>query len=410
MSLRRRGDGTTSEPYGGKLVSRVMDDREKLKLLGELDELPILEVDKRAALDVEKIAVGAYSPLDGFMVEDEYLSVLYKERLLNGLPWTIPIMLTPRFANSVKNVETGEDIILCFQRRPIGVLRLEEKYTYDKRILAKQVYGVHDPHHPDIEKLQASGEIALGGKVKLINPTLEAFRELTPKEARGEFNMRGWSTIAAYQTRNPPHWAHEYIQRCAMEIVDGLFIHPVIGELKRGDFPPEAIIQGYMPLIEHHYPKNRVLLSPLSISMRYAGPKAAVFLAIIRKNYGCTHFIVGRDIAGVENFYEPYAAHEKLKELDIGIEPILFKESFYCKRCRMMATEKTCGHRMEDRLEISMTMIRDMISRGVTPPEEVMRPEVAEILLHFRSELGRPREIEDDRDTPSSQTNHGAVV
>lgn len=381
-----------SEPYGGKLVWRVMGEEERCKWLREIEGLPRLDVDKRAALDLEKIAVGAYSPLEGFMVEDEYLNVLYKERLINGLPWTIPIMLAPKDIETAQRIETGEDVALRFQGRPIGVLHLEDKFTYDKRELAERVYGVHDAHHPDIEKIQLSGEVALGGRVKLIQPCLEigAFRELSPSEARCEFERRNWSTIAAYQTRNPPHWAHEYIQRCALEIMDGIFIHPVIGELKRGDFPPEAIIQAYSYLIEHHYPKNRVLLSPLSISMRYAGPKAAVFLAIVRKNYGCTHFIVGRDIAGVGNYYEPYAAHEKLRELDIGIEPILFKESFYCKRCRMMATEKTCGHSAEDRVEVSMTAIRDMIGRGVTPPEELIRPEVAEILFKFRKRLQDP--------------------
>lgn len=387
-----------SEPYGGKLISRVMNEEERVKWLKELNELPRLEVDKRAALDVEKIALGAYSPLEGFMVEDEYLSVLYKERLMNGLPWTIPIIFTPTITWAAKDIEIGEKAVLYFRGRPIAILELEDKFTYDKRELAEQVYGVHDPRHPDIEKIQASGEIALGGKVKLIQPVLklESFQELTPSGARGEFEKRGWSTIAAYQTRNPPHWAHEYIQRCTLEIMDGLFIHPVIGELKRGDFPPEAIIRGYTYLMKHYYPKSRVVLSPLSISMRYAGPKAAVFLAIIRKNYGCTHFIVGRDMAGVGNYYEPYAAHKKLKELDIGIEPILFKESFYCKRCRLMATEKTCGHPAKDRVEISMTLIRDMIAQGIKPPSEVMRPEMAEILFNFREKLWRNGEEEDD--------------
>jgi len=378
-----------SEPYGGKLVLSVMNEEERAKWLSEFNELPRLEMDKRAALDVEKIAFGAYSPLEGFMIEDEYLSVLHKERLMNGLPWTIPIIFTPTITWVAKDTNVGEKVVLCFRGRPIAILEVEDKFTYNKRELAEQVYGVYDPCHPDVRKIQASGEIALGGKVKLIQPVtkLEAFRELTPSEARGEFEKRGWSTIAAYQTRNPPHWAHEYIQRCVLEIMDGLFIHPVIGELKQGDFPPEAIIQGYMYLVEHYYPKNRVLLSPLSISMRYAGPKAAVFLAIIRKNYGCTHFIVGRDIAGVRNYYEPYAAHKKLKELDIGIEPILFKESFYCKRCHIMATEKTCGHSAKDRVEIRMTLIRDMIAQGIKPSSDVMRPEIAEILFNFREKL-----------------------
>ncbi|MBS7646168.1 MAG: sulfate adenylyltransferase [Candidatus Bathyarchaeia archaeon] len=371
-----------SEPYGGKLVWRVMGDEERCKWLKGIDELPRLETDKRAALDLEKIAIGAYSPLEGFMTEDEYLNVLYKERLGNGLPWTVPVMFSPKDSEAAKGMKTGEDVALYFRRRPIGVLHLEDKFSYDKEELAERVYGVRDARHPDVEKIQASGEVALGGRVELIQLDLRlgVFRELTPSEARFEFERRKWSIIAAYQTRNPPHWAHEYIQRCTLEIVDGIFIHPVIGELKRGDFPPEAVIQAYSYLIEHYYPKNRVLLSPLSISMRYAGPKAAVFLAIIRKNYGCTHFIVGRDVAGVGNYYEPYAAHEKLKELNIGIEPILFKESFYCKRCRMMATEKTCGHSTDDRVEISMTAIRSMMARGEIPPDYMMRPEIAEIL------------------------------
>ena len=251
--------------------------------------------------------------------------------------------------------------------------------------MSTSCFGTIETKHPNVSELYNKGETLIGGKISLIQhvdfPVPKY--ELTPAETRRIFKERGWKSIVAYQTRNPPHMVHEYIQRCALEMVDGLFIHPVVGKLKKGDFPADAIMEAYEFLVQNYYSKDRTVLATLSLSMRYAGPKAAVFLAIIRKNYGCTHFVVGRDMAGVGNYYGPYSAHEAFEELDLGIEPILFRESFFCKQCRLVASDKTCGHVLENRLRISMTAIREMLKNGEQPPEEMMRPEIAKILRKY---------------------------
>jgi len=377
-----------SKPYGGKLVNRVLNERKRI--LKDVAERQRITVDRAVAFDIEKIAFGAFSPLEGFMGSEDYNSVLYKESLSNGLPWTIPIILAPhRIENPlVEDLKEGDEPVLVYNGKPIAILRLEERYTLDKKELAKQVYGTTDPAHPDVQKIEHMGDFLLSGKIDLLE-RLSDQGELTPKETRRIFEERRWETIAAFQTRNPPHVAHEYIQRCALEIVDGLFIHPVVGELKEDDFPPEAVIESYSYMIDNYYPTEKVLLSPLSIAMRYAGPKAAVFLAILRKNYGCTHFIVGRDMAGVGNYYEPYGAHKLLEKLDLGIEPILFRESYYCRRCRSMATEKTCGHALEDHLKVSMTQLRKIIANGTRPPPEIMRLDIADLLMKYRLHLNK---------------------
>lgn len=375
-----------NDPYGGRLVNRTLDGAKRLRRLNEVDEIPRIEIDKRTALDAEKIAYGTYSPLEGFIGEDDFETIIKKERLASGLTWTIPILLAPsKGSNIIRNLAEGDDLALYHAKKPIATLHVEDIFEFSKNELAENVYGTLNPEHPEIFKMQSLGEKAIGGKIDLIQPvdkqTMKV--ELSPIETREEFRKRGWKSIAAYQTRNPPHIAHEYLQRCALEIVDGVFIHPIVGELKKDDFPPDAIIESYDQLIKNYYNIERVLLSPLSISMRYAGPKAAIFLAIIRKNYGCSHFIVGRDMAGVKNYYKPYEAHEKFKNLDIGIEPILFRESFFCKSCKIVATDKTCGHDLEDHLKVSMTQIRDMIRQGKKPPSHAIRPEILDILMKY---------------------------
>jgi len=377
-----------SKPYGGKLVNRLLNQNEIRRILKDVNERQQVGVDRHVAFDIEKIALGAFSPLEGFMGSEDYNSVLYEESLSNGLPWTIPIILAPNSAENplVEDLKEGDEVVLIYNGNPLALLYLEEKYCFDKKELSKQVYGTIDPAHPDVEKIEHMGDFLLAGKINLLK-RFSAQSELAPQETRKIFEERMWETIAAFQTRNPPHLAHEYIQRCALEIVDGIFIHPVVGELKEDDFPPEAVIESYAYLINNYYPKERVLLSPLSIAMRYAGPKAAVFLAIIRKNYGCTHFIVGRDMAGVGNYYEPYGAQKLLKELGIGIEAILFRESYYCRLCRSMATEKTCGHSLEDHLKVSMTQVRKMIAKGTRPPPEIMRSDIADLLMKYQPHL-----------------------
>ena len=377
-----------NKPYGGKLINRVLLENEKNKVLEDINELPKIGIDKTTALDAEKIALGAFSPAEGFMDGEEYHSVLYKETLPNGLPWTIPIIFapTPQEKITTDKLKSGAEIALTYKEKPIAVLHLKEKYALNKKELAKQVYGTVDIAHPDVKKIENMGDLLLSGKVDLLE-RLSPKDELTPKETRREFEKRKWETITAFQTRNPPHVAHEYIQRCALELVDGLFIHQVVGELKPDDFPPEAVVESYTYLIGNYYPAERVFMSPFSIAMRYAGPKAAVFLAIVRKNYGCTHFIVGRDMAGVGNYYEPYGAQTLLRKFDIGIEPMLFRESYYCSRCKSVATEKTCAHAPENHMKISMTQLRKLLANGTRPPPEIMRPEVADLLMKYSRSL-----------------------
>jgi sulfate adenylyltransferase len=376
------------KPHGGKLVNRVLTTEKKEAALREASELPRIDANTEPILDADKIAVGAFSPLEGFMTREDYTSVLNEGLLANGLPWSMPIILAPNGKNNqetLKKIKEGDEVALFYEEKPIAILHLQEKYNYDKKELAKQIFGTTESKHPNVSELYKNGETLLGGEIDLIQHVdfTAAEYELTPSQTRRIFEERGWKSVAAYQTRNPPHMVHEYIQRCALEMVDGLFIHPVVGKLKKGDFSPDAIMEAWEYLSQNFYSKDRAVLATLSLSMRYAGPKAAIFLAIIRKNYGCTHFVVGRDIAGVGNYYGPYSAHEAFQKLDLGIEPILFRESFFCKQCRLVATDKTCGHIVENHVRISMTALREMLKNGELPPPEMMRPEIAKILRKY---------------------------
>lgn len=379
-----------SEPYGGRLINRLLAGKERERRLSDAKEMPRIEVDRGAILDTEKIATGAFSPLEGFMDSTNYESVLCDEALANGLPWTIPIILAPSGDHNRKIIEAlrgGDEVALYCSGEPFAILHVEEEFSYDKRELAQRVFRTVDLQHPNVKEIFHMGTVLLAGRVDLIQRIDHALSkyELTPIETRQILTEMGWDTIAAYQTRNPPHMAHEYIQRCTLEMVDGILIHPVT-ELKEDDFPPQATIEGYEFLIKNYYPRDRAVLATLSIPMRYAGSKAAIFLAIVRKNYGCTHFVVGRDIAGVGNYYEPYEAHEAMKELDVGIEPIFFRESFYCRRCNGMVSERTCGHMDDDHVKVSMSEVRRIIASGKEPPPQIVRPEIARILRqHLRA-------------------------
>lgn len=376
------------KPHGGRLIDRQLPEAERTRRLAELDDLPQLMPFVDQVYDTEKIGIGAYSPLEGFMDSSTLDSVLSTGRLPSGLPWTMPVLLpipSDTDATTSGRLQVGEEIaLLDGRRRFIGLLRVTERFRYDKKALAQAVYGTNDPAHPNVQDLLAAGDETLAGPVALVNRlTLPGGRpELTPSEARARFVEKGWKNVAAYQCRNPPHTAHEYIQRLTLERedVDGLFIHPVVGRLKKGDYRPEVILQAYEALVAHYYPPERVLLSPLTISMRYAGPKAALFLAIVRKNYGCGLYIVGRDQAGVGRFYSPTAAHRIFDEYDIGVTPLRYDESFFCKACGWMASAKTCAHPASDRVDTSQTRIRKALSEGVEPPVELLRPEVAAIL------------------------------
>ncbi|MGI0052923.1 MAG: sulfate adenylyltransferase [Thermoplasmata archaeon] len=375
------------QPHGGRLVDRLLPSATD-GTFEEVLELPRIAPFVDQVFDAEKIALGAYSPLEGFQGSEELDSVLRTGRLPNGLVWPIPIVLTPvGQSNSevISQLRPGEPVALVDGRsQPFAILRFEEKYAFDRKRFAQAVFGTTDPNHPNVADALATGQTALAGKVDLlrrVNP-LEEPSELTPTQARAAFTQRGWKNVAAYQTRNVPHTAHEYLQRCTLERedIDGLFIHPVVGRLKKGDYRPEVILEAYRALVEGYYPSHRVLLAPLRISMRYAGPKAALFLAIVRKNFGCGYYVVGRDQAGVGSFYDPFACHRIFDEFDIGVVPLRFGEVFHCLECGHMASRKTCAHPADRRLDTSQTRIRRAIARSEPLPLELLRPEVASVL------------------------------
>jgi len=368
-------------PHGGILVNRFADEEEKEEYLNS--DLKHVYIEKDEALDAEKIAIGSFSPLEGFMNKDDLLSVCKSMTLSNGVVWSIPIILQVK---DILNLKEGEKVILVDKtdNNPIAVLEIEDIYELDKEFIANSIFGTSDEKHPGVKRLFSKGKFAIGGKIKLLNrpsfPNKEY--ELDPINTRKIFQERGWKKVVAFQTRNAPHRAHEYLHRLGMEIGDGLFIHPIIGLKKQGDFDSSVVIQAYQILIENYYPKNKVLLAGLSTSMRYAGPREAVFHAIVRKNYGCTHFLVGRDHAGVGDFYDPFAAHRIFEEIpDIGIEIIKFANVYYCKKCDGIVSENTCNHIDDYIVKISMTKIRKAISEGKRPPSEILREEVADFLI-----------------------------
>lgn len=375
------------EPHGGHLVGRVAGSRERERRLAESRDIRAFRPSVDHIYDAEKIGIGAYSPLEGFQGPGDLEAILSRNQLESGLPWTIPILLTPSLGDLERlgEVRSGDELLLVDTTdTPFALLHVEEKFRYDRARLARTVYGTLDPAHPNVADILGSAEVALAGRIDLLQrlnlPTGPL--ELTPAETRAEFERRGWGRVAAYQTRNVPHTAHEYLQRCALERedVDGLFVHPVLGKLKKGDYRPEVILESYQVLLSKYYPSDRVMLASLSIAMRYGGPKAALFLAIIRKNYGCGLYIVGRDQAGVGKYYDPFACQEIFDRIPIDVVPLKFAETFFCRRCGWMATTRTCAHSPDVRLDTSQTRIRAALAKGERLPTEIIRPEVAEIL------------------------------
>jgi len=326
-----------------------------------------------------------FSPLEGFLTREDYISVLNKGRLASDIPWTIPIVLDVSRDSEVKE---GNDAALVDEGRPVAIMHVEDIYQYSKEELAQKVFGTTDSGHPGVAKVYHMKELLIGGKIDLIDEPKMPFAEyyLNPQATRRLFEEKGWQTVVAFQTRNIPHVGHEYLQKTALTFTDGLFINPVIGKKKSGDFKDELILKTYQVLIDNYYPKDRVVMSILPMEMRYAGPREAIFHAIIRKNFGCTHFIVGRDHAGVGNYYPPYAAQDIFKEFpDLGITPMFFRSFFYCKKCLSVANEKTCPHGSQEHIDFSGTKIREMLLRKEVPPEEMMRPEVSKIILDWES-------------------------
>lgn len=375
-------------PHGGRLVERILSSDKKAEVLEKLPFLPSLTLDDDLLSDAENLATGVYSPLDGFMSEKDFHYVLNYMRLSNDLPWTIPIVLDVS-EEEASRFKEGDQIVLKNEAgQPVALFHLQEKYRFQKEELAKKVFLTTDPHHPGVARVIKMGEVLMAGPVDLISsrPTPFDRYKLSPKETRFLFRQKGWRTIVGFQTRNTPHIGHEYVQKTALTFVDGIFINPVIGRKKKGDFRDEVILAAYEELIRHYYLKERAVMAILQMEMRYAGPREAIHHAIIRKNFGCTHIIIGRDHAGVGHYYPPYAAQDIFGEFpDLGIVPLFFKTFYYCRRCQAVVNEKICPHPDEDHLDFSGTKIREMLLRGEVPPPELIRPEVARVILSFEN-------------------------
>jgi sulfate adenylyltransferase len=388
---------TTTETipaHGGTLVDLRLGKTEAERAIEEAEHLPKVQVGARELSDLEMMAVGALSPLMGFMDEKDHRSVIQEMHLASGLPWTIPVTLSID-DEEAKRIGGASRIALESHGRPVALLDVDQIYRRDRQAEATSVFRTDDLAHPGVKALHAAGDYLVAGPVRVIRlPEHTTFKQyrLTPRETRQSFVERGWRTVVGFQTRNPVHRAHEYLQKCAMEIVDGLLLHPLVGETKEDDVPAEVRMRCYEVLFENYYPRDRAMMSVFPAAMRYAGPKEAIWHAIARKNYGCTHFIVGRDHAGVGTYYGTYDAQRIFEDFDpdeLGITPLFFEHSFFCKRCDEMASPKTCPHSDDDRVILSGTKVREMLRSGKKPPKEFSRPEVAEILIEAMAERTR---------------------
>lgn len=377
-----------SPPHGGQLVNRMMRGQMRKAVQERAEELAKVELSPFSLSDLELLAHGAMSPLTGFMGQADYERVVDEMRLSNNLLWSLPITL-PIDRETASGFQIGQEIALCEEGRVLAVLEVAELYEYDKLREAELVYGTTDESHPGVSRLLQQGDILVGGEIWVVDlPAAAAseFPELrhTPAQTRRMFARRGWRRIVGFQTRNPIHRAHEYIQKAALEIVDGLFIHPLVGETKPDDIPADVRIASYQAILRDYYPADSVLLGVFPAAMRYAGPREAIFHALVRKNYGCTHFIVGRDHAGVGDYYGTYDAQlifDTFKRDEVGIEILPFDYTFYCRKCGMVVSSKTCPHDRENWIFLSGTEVREMLERGEMLPPEFTRPEVSKVLL-----------------------------
>lgn len=375
------------EPHGGRLIDREARGAERESLLRASAHMHEMTLNAREEADLELIALGALSPLEGFMGEADYVLVRDQRRLANGLVWTIPVTLSATEEEQAK-LKIGDDIALRSRDgRLMAVLHLAEIFKYDKQLEAERVYLTNEEKHPGVKALYAQGDYLLGGHVSVVERGRRhefAPYRYSPRELRALFAERGWRSVVAFQTRNPVHRAHEYIQKCALETVDGLLLHPIVGETKSDDIPASVRLRAYEVIIEHYYPQSRTQLAVLPAAMRYAGPREAIFHAIIRQNYGCSHFIVGRDHAGVGNYYGTYDSQLIFGHFEPGelkISPMFFDNTFFCRKCDGMASLKTCPHDQSHHVSLSGTRVREMLSRGEIPPVEFTRPEVAQVLI-----------------------------
>jgi sulfate adenylyltransferase len=384
---KERSESTMISPHGGKLIDRTVTGGERARLEREAASLPKVRLNERELADLEMIAQGAMSPLAGFMTQTDYESVVESMHLASGIAWSIPVVLSAKTPES-ESLAPGSRVALADEAgRVLAVMDLEDVYRVDHEHEAQLVLRTTDEGHPGVQYLRTIPPTYLGGAIHLIHmPEHRDFLRyrLAPKETRVLFAAKGWDRVAAFQTRNPIHRAHEYLQKCALELCDGLLIHPLVGETKSDDTPAEVRMRCYEVLLENYYPNDRVVLSVFPAAMRYAGPREAIFHAVIRKNYGCTHFIVGRDHAGVGNYYGTYDAHVIFREFDpeeLDITPLFFDHAFFCRKCGSMATTKTCPHAKEDHVFLSGTKVRELLAAGQMPPAEFTRAEVAQILV-----------------------------
>ena len=386
-------------PHGGVLVDRVLRGEVREAVHERAERMIKIPLGQMGLSDLELIATGALSPLTGFMRKADYDRCVGEMRLVSGVLWSVPVTLAVD-EDLAGRIQQGQEVALCepsTQLRPgldrvLAVMEVAEKYPYDRDVKereAREVYRTTEEAHPGVARIYRRGQVLLGGDIWLVDwpsAVKTEFPELrhTPAETRRIFARRGWRSVVGFQTRNPIHRAHEYIQKTALEIVDGLFLHPLVGETKRDDIPADVRIASYQAILRDYYPADRVLLGVFPAAMRYAGPREAIFHAIARKNYGCTHFIVGRDHAGVGKYYGTYDAQKIFDEFppeDIGIVPFRFEHAFYCKKCGAVVSAKTCPHGSEDWVFLSGTQVREMLERGEMLPKEFTRPEVARVLL-----------------------------
>ena len=386
---------TLVPPHGGQLKPLLLNDQEAKEALKTAQSLPQVRLTSRETSDLIMLAIGAFSPLNGFMCRDDYQSVVDDMLLSDGTLWPIPITLSvDRVQADVLAIGSRIALVDDMSNEIMGMMTIEEKYPYDKKREARQVFRTDDEAHPGVAKVYAQKEILLGGPVHVLSegpyPAEFGAYYARPAETRSIFEEKGWNTIAAFQTRNPIHRSHEYVTKIALEVTDGILIHPLVGRLKDDDIPADVRMKCYEVLLDHYYPADNVVLKVYPMEMRYGGPREAVLHAIFRQNYGCSHLIIGRDHAGVGNYYGPFDAQKIFLEIPadkLHIRPLNIDWTFWCHKCDGMASMKTCPHSKEDRVMISGTKLREMLAKGEMPPKEFTRPEVAQILMDYYKSL-----------------------